>query len=156
VIQRLASGGDGVAETAVGRVGTLICYDGFNVPHTTREPDWRPVGGTFTDQGVHIVAQPAANPWRWDEAWVHAPPGAGLLRREQWCAEGLEARLSELDGVSYGVTAHLVGRVLGQEFEGCSAIYQRSDTGAVRRLAEAPSKDQECVVHARVEAPWLA
>jgi len=144
-----------VAASAVGRVGTLICYDGFLVPHTSREPEWQPVGGAFAGAGVNIVAQPAANPWPWRGAWVHRRPGEATLRCEQWRLEGFEARLSQLAGVRYGLTAHLVGHVLGQGFEGRSAIYERSAEGVVRVLREAAREDVGDVVHARVEATWL-
>lgn len=144
-----------VAHSAVGTVGTLICYDGFQVPHTAHEPDWRPVGGGFADQGVHVVAQPSANPWPWRGAWVHRRPGEETLRCEQWASEGFEARLTQLAGVRYGVTAHLVGTILDQRFEGRSAIYARSAEGAVRIVAQAEREDAGEVVHARVEASWL-
>jgi predicted amidohydrolase len=144
-----------VALSAVGRVGTLICYDGFQVPHTPREPTWQPVGGTFEDEGVHIVAQPSANPWSWRSAWVHRRPGEDTLRCEQWAREGLQARLTQLEGVRFGVTAHLVGRVLDQRFEGLSAIYERDDAGEVRVLCQAAHEDTDAIVHARVAAPWL-
>ncbi|MBK7778143.1 MAG: hypothetical protein IPL19_19305 [Sandaracinaceae bacterium] len=145
-----------ISDSAVGRVGTLICYDGFLVPHTSHEPEWQPVGGAFANASVHIVAQPAANPWPWREAWVHRRPGETTLRCDQWRLEGFETRLSQLAGVRYGVTAHLVGRVLDQRFEGRSAIYERSADGRVRVLREAAREDAGEVVHARVEAPWLA
>ena len=139
----------------VGPVGTLICYDGFAVPHTRSEPRWCAVGPTLAARGARIIAQPAANPWPWDGPWVHRPRADATLRREQWQSEGLEAQLSWMVGVRYGVTAHLVGRVLDQRFDGRSAIVERGPDGAVTTLAAARSANEEDVVHARVEAPWL-
>jgi len=145
-------------ELPVGAVGTLICYDGFAVPHTRRESGWRAVGGSLAASGARIVAQPSANPWPWEGPWVHAEPGSPMLRREQWRAEGLEAQLRSMEGVRYAVTAHLVGRVLDQRFDGRSAIYDRRRDGRVVTLAEADaatlSPDSEQVVHARVERDW--
>lgn len=149
-----------LAEVDAGRVGTLICYDGFAVPHTRSEPGWRVAGGPLARRGAHIVAQPAANPWAWGGRWVHAPRGSSMLRRVQWHCEGLFAQLSALPGVRYGVTAHLIGQVLDQRFEGRSEILKRADDGAVEVIAEAERADcspaSETVVHARVEADWLA
>lgn len=146
-------------DTPAGPIGTLICYDGFAVPHTSREPGWTAVGRRLSDAGARVIAQPAANPWPWSAPWVHRPAGSRMLRREQWRVEGLEATLSGLDGVRYGVTAHLLGRVLGQRFDGQSAIYTRGDGGDVRTLATADAASaipsSAGVVHARVEAPWL-
>ncbi len=140
----------------VGRVGTLICYDGFAVPHTRHEPGFRPVGGELARKGARIVAQPSANPWPWDGRWVHAAPGAPILRRDQWRSEGLETQLRAMEGVRWAVTAHLVGRVLDQRFDGRSAIYERKPDGTVEVLAQAHSSalspSSEEVVHARVRS----
>jgi predicted amidohydrolase len=150
----------GIAETDAGRVGTLICYDGFAVPHTATEPTWCAVGTELARRGAQVVAQPAANPWTWEGRWVHAPAGSRLLRRTQWQCEGLAAQLAAMEGVRYGVTAHLVGAVLDQRFEGRSEILRRDDAGGVSVVADAPRADlspgSACVVHARVDAGWDA
>ncbi len=149
-----------VVETSVGRLATLICYDGFAVPHTDDEPHWVRAGARLGPRGAHIVAQPAANPWAWDGDWVHRRAGEPILRREQWALEGLQRELQRLEGVRYGVTAHLCGEVLGQPFEGRSAILERGTDGDVRVVAEAPrvgrTAADAAIVRARVEAPWLA
>lgn len=144
--------------TPAGPLGTLICYDGFAVPHTRTEPEWCRIGVELAARGARIVAQPAANPWAWDARWVHAPTGSSLLRREQWRSEGLETQLREMEGVRYAITAHLVGRVLDQRFEGRSAILRRDPDGSVHVVAEArraqidPASAE--VVHARVDVDW--
>jgi predicted amidohydrolase len=144
-----------VAGTPAGPLGTLVCYDGFCVPHTRAEPGFRAVGPRL--EGARILAQPAANPWPWEERWVHAPPGDPIRRSEQWRAEGLERQLRDLHGVRYVVTAHLSGQVLDQRFEGPSVILERAPgDGSVRVLASATSasyRDRRSeIVHARV--PW--
>lgn len=141
-------------ETAVGPVGTLVCYDGFAVPHTRREPAFRAVGGAIALRGARIVAQPAANPWPWEGPWVHRARGSAMSRCEQWQTEGLETQLRAMEGTRYAVTAHLIGEVLDQRFDGRSAIYERTPDGAVVVLAEARradlSPDSEEIVHANV------
>lgn len=148
------------AEVDAGRIGTLVCYDGFAVPHTPREPGWRAAAGSLARRGAHVLAQPAANPWPWNGRWVHAPADSALLRRAEWRREGLAAQLPSLDGVRYAVTAHRIGRVLDRRFEGRSEILARRPDGRVEVLAEAERADcspvSETVVHARVEADWLS
>jgi len=150
----------GPVESAAGKVATLICYDGFCVPHTRDEPLFTPVIDRVAD--ADVVAHPCANPWRWDGPWVHARRGdesRDWMRREQWRCEGIERSLSELpdDGrVRYAITAHLLGSIAGERFEGRSVILERGRAG-VRRLAEAgayaPSPANATLVHARVPAP---
>jgi len=146
-------------ELPVGPVSTLICYDGFAVPHTRREPGFRALGGDVAAEGARIVAHPAANPWPWDGPWVHAEPGHPILRREQWRAEGIETQLRGMDGVRYAITAHLLGEILDQRFDGRSEILERHPDGRVEVVARAraahPAASSEEVVHARVEAEWL-
>lgn len=150
----------GPAECAAGRVATLICYDGFCVPHTASEPLFTPVFDRVAD--ADVVAHPAANPWPWDGPWVHARPddeSRAWLRREQWRLEGIERSLRALPPeapLRYAVTAHLLGAIAGERFEGRSVILERRD-GRVQRLAEAegyaPSPANEALVHAQVPAP---
>ncbi|HJK91293.1 MAG TPA: carbon-nitrogen hydrolase family protein [Polyangiaceae bacterium LLY-WYZ-15_(1-7)] len=140
-----------IVDTPAGPLATLICYDGFRLPHTTREPGWEPVGPALGGR-ARIVAQPAANPWPWDGPWVHRAKGSAMLRREQWAAEGLEGLLPTLEGVRWAITAHLTGEVLGQRFEGRSRVYARRPDGAVAVLAEAPHiGGASAIVHAAVE-----
>ncbi len=154
----------GPVQSAAGAVATLICYDGFSVPHTRSEPLFTPVVSRVAD--ALIVAHPAANPWPWDGPWVHGRAGdesAHWLRREQWRLEGIERSLSELPAdarLRYAITAHLLGEVAGERFEGRSVILERLPRGErsrVRRLAEAPEygprRACEALVHARVPAP---
>jgi predicted amidohydrolase len=154
-IEDAAPGGLGLArgsleklplvDTPFGRVCTLICYDGFCEPHTTLER-FVPLGPELAAKGgVAIAANPAANPWYWDEPW---PPKKLANAREvepgtrcgQWKREGLVGSLERVPFAKYGVTAHLVGHVLDLHFDGCSEIVERGDAG-VRVLARAPHHD---------------
>lgn len=113
-----------VVDTPVGKVCTLICYDGFSVPHTALER-FDPVPPRLH---VDIVANPAANPWPWDAPWPPASLEGGLervpgTRADQWQREGLPSSMRS-GFARYGVTAHLVGRVLDLRFDGASEILE--------------------------------
>jgi predicted amidohydrolase len=129
-----------IVETALGRVCTLICYDGFHVPHTSLER-FTPVPLRVAARGgVTVAANPAANPWPWTGPWP--PPdlaearARAPTRAEQWRREGLPGSLAEAPFARYAVTAHLVGAVLDLRFDGASEILERTDAG-VRVLARA-------------------
>ncbi len=141
---------DGVAlvDTGFGKLATLICYDGFCEPHTQNER-FATMGKRIDRAGGDIIANPAANPWPWNEAWHFAEPGENILRKDQWRTEGLPATLATLDHVRYGVTAHLAGQILDQSFEGRSEILERGSDG-VKVLAEAKTIDTSEVVVAMV------
>jgi predicted amidohydrolase len=140
-----------IVDAAFGRLATLICYDGFREPHTRTER-FAACAPRLDAAGVDILANPAANPWPWEEGWVFAEPGEDLRRDQQWQAEGLPATLAELSHVRYGVTAHLCGHILDQRFEGRSEILERRGR-EVRVLARASSRDRTEIVAARVSAP---
>lgn len=124
--------------TPFGPVGTLICYDGFHVPHTRGEPGFRRLAAMYDAFGCAVVAQPAANPWPWEGAWVFAEPGEAQLRYEQWQSEGLYAQLGggRFEHLRYAVVAQLLGWVLDNRFDGRSQILGRGDDG-VRVLEQA-------------------
>jgi len=125
-----------------GKVGTLVCYDGFREPHTHGEPGFCALASRYDQAGCAVLAQPASNPWPWEGTWIFADPGEKKLRREQWIDEGLCAQLGDarLAHVRYAVTAQLLGRVFDNRFDGRSHILERGDAGA-RILAEAERAD---------------
>ncbi|NUQ74177.1 MAG: carbon-nitrogen hydrolase family protein [Polyangiaceae bacterium] len=130
-------------ETSFGRVGTLICYDGFCIAHTRGEPGFQRLAARYDEQGAVVLAQPAANPWPWDEPWVFAEPGETQLRREQWHSEGLFAQLAggkykhnEYKNIQYAVVPQLLGGVMDTRFDGRSHLLAREPDGA-RVIAEA-------------------
>ena len=130
-------------ETPFGRVATLVCYDGFLVPHTEKEPGFTRLAPACDARGASILAHPAANPWPWEDRWVFAAEHERQLRREQWQSEGIEAslRTPRLQHVRHAVTAHLLGDVLDNHFEGRSQIFERTEDGEPRVLAEAKRSD---------------
>jgi predicted amidohydrolase len=143
-------------DTPCGKVGVLICYDGFAEPHTDREPGFRPLGARLAAAGVEIIAQPSANPWPWNERWVFCDPGEDQLRREQWLREGLFHQLPAMPGVRYVVNPQLIGDLLGTRFDGRSYVFARDPSGAATILAAAARDDldpaSEEIVVARVPA----
>jgi predicted amidohydrolase len=142
-----------VLETPAGLLATTICYDGFRVPHTDQEPEFLPLARVLDARGADVIAWPAANPWRWDEAW---PFGPSMLRREQWAREGLRSLAPELENVRYVVNPMLLGRVFEHEFDGRSSIFE-VDSGRVRVVAEAggyeAGPENEEVLRAVVPSP---
>lgn len=143
-----------------GRIGVLICYDGFAEAHTDREPGFEPLGPRLAAAGVEIIAQPSANPWPWNERWVFCDPGEHQLRREQWLREGLFSQLPRMPGVRYVVNPQLIGDILGNRFEGRSYIFARGAGGApvtvASAAADALDPASEEVVVARVPAAGIA
>jgi predicted amidohydrolase len=127
-------------DSPCGRIGVMICYDGFREPHTGTEPHFCPLGPRLVAAGVEIVAQPSANPWPWNEPWVFAEPDERQLRREQWLREGLFSQLPSMVGVRYAVNPQLIGDLLGTQFDGRSYIFARAADGEVRILVAAASE----------------
>lgn len=144
-----------------GKVGTLVCYDGFAEAHTHHEPSFRALASRYDDAGCAVLAQPAANPWPWEGPWIFSDPGEQKRRSEQWIDEGLLAQLARapLAHVRYAVTAQLLGHVFDNRFDGRSHILVR-DEGGARVLAEAAradaSLDAEEVLLRTVDLPPFA
>ena len=91
--------------------------------------------------GVTVVANPAANPWKWEGPWPPVssasfsdPASCHPTRADQWRLEGLPSSLAATPFARYGVTAHLVGKVLDLRFEGQSEILD--GTAVLARAAQ--------------------
>jgi predicted amidohydrolase len=147
--------------TPCGRVGVLICYDGFAERHTAREPWFRPLGARLAAAGAEIIAQPSANPWPWNERWIFCDAGEHQLRCEQWLREGLFSQLAAMPGVRWVVNPQLLDTLLGSRFDGRSYVFGRDAAGRATIVAaaasDAPAPGSEEVllvrVPARAEAP---
>jgi len=139
----------GVLDTDVGRLGTVICYDGFHEAHTEGEPGFVRCAPVLDALGAEVVAQPSANAWAWDGPWVFNAPGEHQSRSQQWFAEGMARELEELGSVRYVVNPQLVGQVLDNHFEAPSLILGRGPAG-VEVLARAADPHAEDVLHVRV------
>ncbi len=140
-----------VVDAPWGSLATLICYDGFCESHTRHER-FAHMGRRADAAGVDVIANPSANPWPWNGPWFFAEPDEDILRRDQWRSEGLPATLAALRHVRYGVTAHLAGELLDQQFEGRSEILERRGQEAAV-LAQATTIDESEVVVAHVPNP---
>jgi predicted amidohydrolase len=142
-----------VVDTPFGRLGTLICYDGFHEAHTSGEPGFCPIGPVLDALGADVLAQPSANAWPWDAPWAFNAPGEHQLRREQWFNEGLYTQLRSLSRVRYAVNPQLVGAFFENIFEAPSLILERVRPGEVRVLAQAADPRAEDVLHVTVPLP---
>ena len=131
-----------IIDTPFGPVCTLVCYDGFREAHTSNERFVAMGPKVAARGGVTVVANPAANPWPWRDPWIFAEPGELGSREDQWNREGLRGSLVGKGVARWGVTAHLVGKVLDQVFDGQSEILEYDEAhGAVRQLARAQRHD---------------
>jgi predicted amidohydrolase len=146
-------------ESPCGRLGVMICYDGFAEPHTDREPGFQALGPRLAAAGVEVIAQPSANSWPWNERWVFCDAGEDQLRRDQWLREGLFSQLEDMPGVRYAVNPQLIGDILGNRFDGRSYVFARSPDGEPRILAAAaadaldPSSEEVLLVRVPAVTP---
>ncbi|NBD07875.1 carbon-nitrogen hydrolase family protein [Corallococcus silvisoli] len=139
-----------VLDTPFGRLGTLVCYDGFREPHTSGEPWFVPCAQYLDALGVDVLAQPSANAWAWDAPWAFNAPGESQLRREQWFNEGLFTQLRTLKRVRYAVNPQLTGGFFDNTFEAPSLILERRGPDDVHVLAQAADPRGEDVLHVTV------
>lgn len=132
-------------EAPFGKMGVLICYDGFGVPHSKHEMGFVCLSRNMAEQGARVLAWPSANPWPWEEPWVFDPDPKIRLRSRQWDEEGIASILSDLKSVEAVVNPHLVGQVLDAHFDGQSSIMVKTDHG-VEVVAKANRHDDEEVL----------
>ncbi|MDO8617100.1 MAG: carbon-nitrogen hydrolase family protein [Dehalococcoidia bacterium] len=133
-------------ETRLGRLGTLVCFDGF---HETLVEHYDALG-------VDILLKPSYNMHPWDAPW---PFDAAVKEGENWLRTGCPSIIQGRENVRYGVNAMLVGAVFADTAaEGLSSI--AVNTGrpgasweeAVVAIAARP--DGEEVLVATVDRDW--
>jgi len=124
-----------IVETPAGRVCTLIGYDAFHTALTASERFEAMPERIVARGGAQVIANPSARVG----AWAVAEP--------RWQREGLSSSLGRL--ARWGVTAHLVGRVLELAFEGASEILE-ARPGGTEVLARAARPDREAHIVASV------
>jgi predicted amidohydrolase len=131
-------------DTPLGRLGTLICYDGFHESLVER----------YDSLGVEVVLNPSHSDRNWQQ-----PAGfnSGITVGQAWERHGVGALLQGRLNIRYAVVAMMAGRVLDLEGQGCSHIaWNTGDPEAPAErflLARASSHTGEEIVSAVVELP---
>ncbi len=129
-------------DTPLGRMGILICYDGFHeslVEH-------------YDSLGVQIVLNPSHSDRNWEQ-----PAGFnnGITVGEAWERHGVGALIQGRLNIRYAVVAMMAGRVLDLEGQGASHIARNTgEAGASSGcfvLAKAGSHTGEEIVAATVQ-----
>ena len=131
-------------DTPFGRLGILICYDGFHellVEH-------------YDSLGVQIVLNPSHSDRNWEQ-----PAGFNsvITVGEAWERHGVAPLIQGRLNIRYAVVAMMAGRVLDLEGQGCSHIARNTGEVGARAerflLAKASSHTGEEIVSATVELP---
>jgi len=129
-------------DTPLGRLGILICYDGFHellVEH-------------YDSLGVQIVLNPSHSDRNWEQ-----PAGFNsvITVGEAWERHGVAPLIQGRLNIRYAVVAMMAGRVLDLEGQGCSHIARNTGEVGARAerflLAKASSHTGEEIVSATVE-----
>ena len=134
------------AQTTLGRVGTLICYDAFH--HS--------LVAQMDALGTQILLQPSFNTERWNAPWWANP---ARTQAEEWIQDGLPALVQGRENIRYGVNAMMVGQLFELQVEGRSSIvgtaahHSQQAYGVKGFVALAQMADQEEIVAAVVARP---
>ena len=129
-------------DTPLGRLGILICYDGF---HQTLVEQ-------YDSLGVRIILNPSHSDRNWEQ-----PAGFNdaITVGEAWERHGLSPMIQGRLNIRYAVVAMMAGRVLDLEGQGCSHIaFNTGEAGAPTErflLAKASSHTDEEIVSATVD-----
>jgi predicted amidohydrolase len=132
------------ADTSLGRIGTLVCSDGFHETLVER----------YDSLGVDILLKPSYNMHAWDAPW---PFDESKLESENWLGTGCPSIIQGRENIRYGVNAMMVGAVFEDTAaEGLSSIARNTGVpGASWEagvLAVASRPDEEEIVVAVVDA----
>ena len=132
------------ADTALGRIGILVCYDGF----------FETLIEHYDGLGVQIIIKPSYNMHPWNTPWAF---DGRLKEGEAWLRYGLPSIIQGRENILYGVNPMLVGKILDLEAEGLSSVSWNtgdpSTPGEKALLAVAERPDEEAIVAATVEMP---
>ena len=131
------------ADTPLGRLGTLVCWDGF---HQTLVEHYDALG-------VHVLLKPSYNQHPWDGPCSY---DASCTEGENWLRTGCPSIIQGRENIRYGVNAMMVGAVFEDMLaEGLSSVSR--NTGRVGAsweegvVAMAEKPDGEEIVAAVVE-----
>ncbi len=129
-------------DTPLGRLGILICYDGFHETLVER----------YDSMGVQIVLNPSHSDRNWEQ-----PAGfnGAITVGDVWKRHGVGALIQGRLNIRYAVVAMMAGRVLDLEGQGCSHIaVNTGEVGAPAErfvLAQAASHTGEGIVSATID-----
>jgi predicted amidohydrolase len=132
------------ADTALGRIGTLVCFDGFHETLVER----------YDSLGVDILLKPSYNMHPWNTPW---PFDESKLEGESWLGSGCPSIIQGRENIRYGVNAMMVGAVFEDTAaEGLSSVAVNTGVpGAPWKdgvLAMAATPDAEEIVAAVVNS----
>ncbi len=99
-----------VYNTRLGKLGILICLDGFYTGAVE----------TMDREGCEVIIQPSANPVGWRK-----PPRKGTLvsQEEEWLGKGLGSLIQGRENILISVNPMSVSSVLGHRDEGRSNVF---------------------------------
>ena len=97
------------AVTPLGRIATLICYDGF-FERALEKAD---------SLGAQILVQPSANAALWNGAWSADP---SKIEGQEWLARGIMHGIQDRVNIRYALNPMMVGKLFDLVFEGRSSI----------------------------------
>jgi predicted amidohydrolase len=131
------------ADTSLGRIGTLVCFDGFHETLVER----------YDALGVDILLKPSYNMHPWEGPSTYDP---SHKEGENWLCAGCPSIIQGRENIRYGVNAMMVGAVFEDTAaEGLSSIAVNTGTpGASWRdgiLAIASAPDAEEIIVATVD-----
>ncbi len=127
------------AVTALGRIATLICYDGF----------FERIVEKADSLGTEIIVQPSANAALWNGAWS---ADASKIEGQEWLARGIMHGIQDRMNIRYALNPMLVGKLFDLVFEGRSSISTNQSLTKLEQpiLSIAGSHNNFEIVSARV------
>ncbi|MEX0684059.1 MAG: carbon-nitrogen hydrolase family protein [Dehalococcoidia bacterium] len=124
------------AETSLGRLGTLICFDGFHETLVER----------YDSLGVDVLLKPSYNQHAWEGASTYDP---AHREGENWLRAGCPSIIQGRENIRYGVNAMMVGAVFDDMLaEGLSTISRNTGNpntswqDAVLAIASHPAAEE--------------
>jgi predicted amidohydrolase len=107
-------------QTELGKVGILICLDGFHQEAVAR----------MDRLGCQILVQPSAN----GKSWQRPPRrGTHISQEEEWLSQGLGSLIQGRESIQLAVNPMSVSEVLGHRDEGRSSAFLNLALGAAAR-----------------------
>ncbi len=109
--------------TEIGKVGILICLDGFYDSLVTRMDNF----------GCEVVIQPSANPKKWKQ---EPRKGAEQTQEEEWLSSGTGKLVQGRESIVYALNPMSVSSVFGHADEGLSNAWVNLSLGDLSDLSD--------------------